>query len=289
MGNSTEGMRKRLEGKVALVTGSTSGIGRATAMLFAEEGARVVLTGRRRELGEEAVRTILDAGGEASYYQADFAEMQAVRDTVRFTLDSYGRLDVLMNNAVSWATAQAASVTELREEDWDYALAVGLKAPYVACQEAIPHMMKTGSGSIIMTGSIRSFQVFSKGFAYDIVKAGLVNMARQLNLDYGRHGLRANVLCPGQIITDPEMLERMQTDPQLRPRAEIIQPVGRPGRPIDVAQAALFLASDESSFVTGAVLVVDGGLTIQTAGSLLPSLEAHYRRVFANPEGGERT
>ncbi|MSO23496.1 MAG: SDR family oxidoreductase [Acidobacteria bacterium] len=278
-------MIRRLEGKVALVTGSTSGIGYSTVRLFAQEGARVVLTGRKRELGEEAVRTIRHAGGEASYFQADFADAQAVRDTVRYTLDSYGRIDILMNNAVSWAEAQEKSVTDLREEDWDHAMAIGLKAPYIACQEAIPHMRRQGGGSIIMTGSVRSFLAFRKGFAYDTVKAGLVNMARQLNLDYGREGIRANTLCPGQIVTDPQRLTEMQTNPLLRPFAEIIQPIGRPGQPIDVARAALFLASDESSFVAGAILVVDGGLTIQTPGSLLPQLEAYYRQAFAEEWG----
>jgi len=278
-------MNRRLEGKVALVTGSTSGIGYSTVSLFAQEGARVVLTGRRRELGEEAVRTIRLAGGEASYFQADFVDTQAVRDTVRFTLDTYGRIDILMNNAVSWAAAQGKSVTDLQEEDWDHAMAIGLKAPYIACQEAIPHMRRQSGGSIIMTGSIRSFLAFRKGFAYDVVKAGLVNMARQLNLDYGREGIRANTLCPGQIVTDPQRLTEMQTNPLLRPFAEIIQPIGRPGQPMDVARAALFLASDDSQFVAGAILVVDGGLTIQTPGSLLPQLEAYYRQALAEEWG----
>ncbi len=275
-------MCKRLEGKVALITGSTSGIGLVTARLFSEQGARVVMTGRRRELGESAVLAIRHAGGEANYYQADFADMQAVRSAVHFTLNTYGRIDILMNNAVAWATAQGMPVTELKEQDWDYAIAVGLKAPYVACQEAIPHMIRQGGGSIVMMGSVRSFLAFSKGFAYDVVKAGLANMVRQLTIDFGRHGIRANILCPGWIITDEENLDKIRTDPFLRAKAEIMQPVGRPGLPIDVARAALFLASDEASFVAGAVLVVDGGLTVQTPGSLMSFAEEYYRQLLTS-------
>jgi NAD(P)-dependent dehydrogenase (short-subunit alcohol dehydrogenase family) len=277
-------MCKRLEGKVALVTGSTSGIGLATANLFSQEGARVVVTGRRRKLGEEAVRAIQNTGGEASYFEADFSEMAGVRGAVRFTLDRYGRIDILVNNTVSWATAREMPVTRLREEDWDHSIAVGLKAPYVACQEAIPAMLKQGGGSIIMMGSVRSFLAFSEGFVYDIVKAGLANMARQLTVDFGRQGIRANVLCPGWIVTDPEGLKKEHHDPIYDVRAKVMQPVGRAGLPIDVAQAAVFLASNESSFVAGAMLVVDGGLTIQTPGSFMPLLEKCYRQEFGRSQ-----
>jgi NAD(P)-dependent dehydrogenase (short-subunit alcohol dehydrogenase family) len=275
-------MCKRLEGKVALVTGSTSGIGLATANLFSQEGARVVLTGRRRKLGEEGVRAIQRTGGDASYFEADFSDMAAVRGAVRFTLDSYGRIDILVNNTVSWATAREMPVTRIREEDWDYALAVGLKAPYVACQEAIPAMVKQGGGSIIMMGSVRSFLAFSEGFVYDIVKAGLANMARQLTVDFGRQGIRANVLCPGWIVTNPEELEMKRHDPIYQVRAKIMQPVGRAGVPLDVARAAVFLASGDSNFVAGAMLVVDGGLTIQTPGSFFSLMEKRYGKSLAD-------
>jgi NAD(P)-dependent dehydrogenase (short-subunit alcohol dehydrogenase family) len=275
-------MSERLEGKVALVTGSTSGIGLAIAHLFSQEGARVVLSGRRRSLGEQAAQQIRNAGGEANYFEADFSKMEAVRDTVRFTLDRYGRLDILVNNTVSWKTARDMPITRLNEEDWDYALAVGLKAPYVACQEAIPAMVNQGGGSIIMMGSVRSFLAFSGGFAYDVVKAGLANMARQLTVDFGRHGIRTNVLCPGWIVTNVQEPDE-KGDHSI---ANLIQPLGHRGLPIDVARAATFLASDEASFIAGAVLVVDGGLTVQTPGSLFNLLEHHYyyyRDVDRNP------
>lgn len=272
-------MAKRLEGKIALVTGSTSGIGLAIANLFSEEGASVVLTGRRRALGEQAETFIRSAGREASYFEADCSQMETVRSVVRFTLKNYGRIDVLVNNAVSWTTARDTPVTCLKEEDWDYSMAVGLKAPYVACQEAIPSMVMHGGGSIIMMGSVRSFLAFSGGFAYDIVKAGLANMARQLTVDFGRHGIRANLLCPGWIATDAQ-----DPDPAAREKAAVMHPVRRAGLPMDVAHAALFLASDEASFVAGAVLVVDGGLTVQSPGSLLTLLESYTTRSARGAE-----
>jgi NAD(P)-dependent dehydrogenase (short-subunit alcohol dehydrogenase family) len=145
-------------------------------------------------------------------------------------------------------------------------------------------MLKQGGGSIIMMGSVRSFLAFSEGFVYDIVKAGLANMARQLTVDFGRQGIRANVLCPGWIVTDPEGLKKEHHDPIYDVRAKVMQPVGRAGLPIDVAQAAVFLASNESSFVAGAMLVVDGGLTIQTPGSFIPLLEKCYRQEFGRSQ-----
>jgi NAD(P)-dependent dehydrogenase (short-subunit alcohol dehydrogenase family) len=277
-------MSERLEGKVALVTGSTSGIGLAIAHLFSQQGARVVLSGRRRPLGEQAVQQIRNAGGEANYFEADFSKMEAVRHTVRFTLDRYGRLDILVNNTVSWKTARDMPITRLNEEDWDYALAVGLKAPYVACQEAIPAMVNQGGGSIIMMGSVRSFLAFSGGFAYDVVKAGLANMARQLTVDFGRYGIRTNVLCPGWIVTNVQEPDEKRGRSISHTGAELIQPVGRRGLPIDVARAATFLVSDEASFIAGAVLVVDGGLTVQTPGSLFNLLEHHYSDVYGSPK-----
>ena len=266
-------MSRKLEGKVALIAGSTSGIGLATAKLFAEEGGQVVITGRRRRLGTDAAEAIRKTGGEASYFQADFAEMDSVRSTVRFTLNTYGRVDILINNTVSWATARDMPVTHLAEKDWDYAMAVGLKAPYIACQEAIPSMMKQGAGCIVMMGSVRSFLAFSGGFAYDIIKAGLVNMARQLTVDFGQYGIRANALCPGWIDTDIQRSSLHGTSSDVLQMGASIHPLRRIGLPLDIARACLFLVSDDASFIAGSVLVVDGGLTVQTPGSILTLLK----------------
>lgn len=274
-------MGNRLEGKVALVTGSTSGIGRGTAKLFAAEGARVVVNGRRRELGEMVVEEIRSAGGEAVYYEADLSQSQAVRDLVRFAISTYGRLDVLMNNAYS---SQRATAVELTEQDWDRSMAVMLKAPYIACQEAIPQMMRQGGGSIINTASVHGYLASHHNHVYDTAKAGLINMTRQIAIDFGPYGIRANAICPGAVrVEHSEHFYREDSDRERR--ASIVYPIRRVGRPIDIAYAAVYLASDESSFVTGTTLVVDGGMTCQLPDTLYSGFEGYYREALAKEWG----
>ena len=260
-------MSGRLEGKVALVTGSTSGIGRATAKLFAEEGSKVVVTGRRRNLGEELVGEIESAGGIAVYYEADLSQSQKTRDLVRFTVDTYDRIDVLVNNAMShivpWGGAQESGLLNTSDADWDTMMAVGLKSPFIACQEAIPHMVRQGGGCIINISSIRGLVAQRKGGAYDVAKAGILNLSRQVTVDFGQHGIRANTISPGWIPSD-ETHRQIEEDPSSMGSKLTVQPVRRPGRYIDIAYAALFLASDESTFVAGANLLIDGGLLAQS-------------------------
>jgi 3-oxoacyl-[acyl-carrier protein] reductase len=283
-------MADRLAGRVALVTGSTSGIGRAIAERFAAEGASVVVTGRRRELGEAVVAGITAAGGRASFVAADLESSDGARSTVRHTLRTHGRIDVLVNNAMGRAVAwgDGKTVVETTESEWDRMVAVGLKAAFLTCQEAIPAMVGSGGGAIVTIGSVRSFLGARRGFAYDVVKSGLLNLSRQINVDFGRQGIRSNAICPGWIVADPAYAARLSTDPRLRARAEIFQTVGRAGRPEDVAAAALFLASDESSFVAGAVLVVDGGLTISSHFEVETPLAEAYQGLFGDGETGER-
>ena len=251
---------------MALVTGSTSGIGRATAKLFAEEGARVVVTGRRRKLGEEVVAEIKSADGTAVYYEADLADSQKTRDLVRFTVDTYGRIDVLVNNAMShivpWGGAEGPGLLITSDDDWDAMMIVGVKAPFIACQEAIPHMVRQGGGSIINISSIRGLVAMRNGGAYDVAKAGILNLSRQVTVDFARHGVRASTISPGWIQSD-EAHDQFSEDPASVGNTLIPQPVRRPGRYIDIAFAALYLASDESTFVAGANLLVDGGLLTQ--------------------------
>ena len=279
-------MGDRLAGKVAVITGSTSGIGRGTAVFFASEGAKVVLVGRRRYLGEEAAAEIRAAGGEAAYFQADFETSGPVRDTIRFALDTYGRIDVVMNNAMShvipWGDGKSA--VEMTEDEWDRMMAVGLKASWITCQEAIPSMIEQGGGSIINIGSVRTFISQRRGLAYDTVKSGLIQLTRQVNVDFGRQGIRANLICPGWILTDPARAERVRNDPADRIKWEKLQTVGRAGWPIDIAHAALFFASDESTFVAGATLVVDGGMMCLSGFEVHDLVKEHYRDLY----GGER-
>lgn len=277
-------MANRLEGKVALITGSTSGIGRATATLFAAEGARVVVNGRRRELGEAVVAEIKRAGGEAAYYQADVSRPEEVRSLVRFAVERYGRLDVLMNNALALGRGTAV---ELSEAEWDQTMAVLLKAPFIACQEAIPQMIRQGGGSIVNTASVHAYLASGRWHAYDTAKAGLVNMTRQIAVDFGPRGIRANAICPGAIIVE-KAEPRYREDPDLERQQALVYPVRRLGRPIDVAYAAVYLASDESSFVTGTTIVVDGGMTCQLPDTLYAGFEEYYREALAREWGVRR-
>lgn len=267
-------MSGRLEGKVALITGSTSGIGRATAVLFAAQGARVVVNGRRRELGQQVVQEIRSAGGIAEYLYADVSRSEEVQGLVDATVRAYGRLDILMNNA--WS-GRNASVTELEEADWDLGMDAGLKAAYLGCKFAIPHMIQSGGGSIINTSSIHGLMAARRASPYDVVKAALINLTHQVAADYGRQGIRCNTILPGWIITE-KVEERLKTNPQRMYQTQRIYPLGRPGYPKEIAYAALFLASDEASFVTGHAMVVDGGLSIQLQDSLADVIEESLRQ-----------
>ena len=272
-------MAGRLQGKVAVITGSTSGIGRATAQLFAQEGARVVVNGRRKELGEEVVSGIRAAGGEAAFFHADVSQSDQVCALIAFAKDTYGRLNVLMNNAYS--SARSGDVVALEEAHWDASMAVSLKAVYLGSKHAIPIMIDSGGGSIINTSSVHGLLAARHSAGYETAKAGMINLTRQIAVDFGHQGIRCNAICPGLIIVE-RAEARLREHPEHLRRDEVLYPVGRPGRPLDIAQAALFLASDESSFITGHALVVDGGLTIQLQDSLSHMMEQTLRE-----RGGE--
>ncbi len=264
-------MSGRLENKVAVITGSTSGIGRATAELFAREGARVVVNGRREELGQEVVESIRAEGGEASFYQADVSLPAELQGLIDHAMETYGRLDVLMNNAYS---GPSCAILDLSEEEWDESMDTGLKAVFLGCKYAIPHMIASGGGSIINTSSVHGVLAARDYSPYDALKAAMINLTRQIAVDYGHQGVRANCVCPGAIVVERSQ-QAIREHPERLRRAEVIYPVGRIGYPIDVANAALFLASDESSFITGHALMVDGGLTIQLQESLSEVVAEH--------------
>jgi NAD(P)-dependent dehydrogenase (short-subunit alcohol dehydrogenase family) len=258
-------MAGRLQGKVAIVTGSTSGIGRATATLFGAEGAKVVVNGRRQELGQEVVDQIRAAGGEAVYHSADVSQRDQVQALVAYAVETYGRLDVLMNNAWSGRSGMLLDVTE---ESWKAGFAVGLDATFWACRAAIPLMAAQGGGAIINIASPHGMLAARHALPYAPVKAALIHLTRQIAVDYGDQGIRCNAICPGWIITE-KVEERMRQNPLRLEQAKRVYPGKRPGKPIEIAYAALFLASDEASFVTGHAMVVDGGLTVQLQDSLV--------------------
>ncbi|MDF2440652.1 MAG: hypothetical protein JWN98_1636 [Abditibacteriota bacterium] len=278
-------MNGRLAGKVAVITGSTSGIGRACAHLFAEHGACIVVNGFPPEAGEPVVEAIRSAGGSAAYCHADVRRSDDLKQLMQFAVDTFGRLDIVMNNAFCGHSTNAIEQTE---EDWDDVFASSVKATYLGCKYAIPLMTKAEAeheesagpvslrGSIINTASVHGLLGSTNNAAYDAAKAAMINLTRQMAVDYGPQGIRVNALCPGWIATD-EHMEWVQSRPDQARRQQMIYPLGRPGTMREAAYAALFLASDESSFVTGHALVVDGGLTIQLQDSLANKIERSIR------------
>lgn len=266
----------RLANKVALITGAAQGIGKGTALLFAQEGARVAVVDIDVEHGQETVAQIRAAGGDAIFLERDVSDEAQIRQMVAETVGHFGRLDVLFNNAY-WN--QRGSVVELASADWDRALNVMLRAVYLGCKYAVPEMIAAGGGSIISTSSVHGLLAAAHGAAYEAAKAGVINLMREVAVDFGHQGIRANAICPGWILTEKGE-RRIASSPDDVPRAERMYPAARPGRPIDIAYGALFLASDESTFVTGHALVIDGGLTCQLQDSLIYRMEPYYRERY---------
>lgn len=248
----------RVAGKVAIVTGGGTGIGRACAQLLAAEGARVVVAGRTPETGGETVRRIRAAGGEAGFVQADVSRAADVERMVGAAVEAYGRLDVLVNNAAIFPRATLAETTE---EFWDRMLAVNLKGPYLCCRAAVPAMERGGGGSIINIGSIHGLGGAPELFAYAVSKGGLLTLTRNLAQALAPRQIRVNYVIPGWVPSEGELRVRAAQGQDLAWLEEQGRrlPMGRLQRPEDAAYAVLFLASDESSQVTGAVINTDGG------------------------------
>ena len=248
----------RVAGKVALVTGAASGIGEATAKCLAAEGARVAVVDIDEEGGRRVAGQITDAGGEALFVAADLSEADQVRAMIDTTAATFGRLDILHNNAIWFRHAPA---TELDEADWDRTLNVGLKAVFLAAKHGIPVMRQTGGGAIVNTASVHSLVGFAGATAYDTTKAGLMGLTRVLAIDYGPD-IRVNAVLPGAILTP--LWDREQVPEEVRQAYADMVPAKRLGTGEDIARAVLFLASEEASFITGTSLVVDGGLLART-------------------------
>jgi NAD(P)-dependent dehydrogenase (short-subunit alcohol dehydrogenase family) len=248
----------RLEGKVALITGGTSGIGSATAIRFAGEGAAVAITGRNSERGDQVVRDIVANGGEALFIRSDVRLSKDCHDAVDKTLERFGRIDVLFNNA---GVFHPKSIPDCTEEEWDETIDSSLKGAFLMSKYVLPSMIARGSGSIIHTSSGWGFQGGDKAAAYCAAKGGLIVMAKAMAIDHGPDGIRVNCVCPGDVMTpmlpDDAVKRGMSWDDYAVGAAN--RPLGRIGTAEDIANAVLYLASDESSFVTGEALVVDGG------------------------------
>ena len=248
----------RLEGKVALITGGTSGIGSATAILFSKEGAAVAITGRNSERGAEVVQKIEANGGRALFIRSDVRLSKDCREAVDQTLKHFGKIDILFNNA---GVFHPKSIPDCTEEEWDETIDSSLKGAFLMSKYALPSMIENGGGSIIHTSSGWGILGGDKAAAYCAAKGGLIIMAKAMAIDHGPDGIRVNCVCPGDVLTPmlPEDAEKrgMSWDDYAVGAAD--RPLGRIGTADDIANAVLYLASDEASFVTGEALVVDGG------------------------------
>ena len=252
-------MADRLTGKVALITGAGSGMGRAAAELFAFEGARVVVSDVIDAAGKGAVAAIQAAGGDATFVHADVSQWHDCEEMVRVAVASYGGLHVLYNNAGVFP-ADDGGVLDTPESTWQQVMEINLKGVWLGCKAAIPTMIGSGGGSIINVASFVAFMgAATAQIAYTSSKGGVLAMTREMAVEYARQGIRANALCPGPIET--QLLAELLSDPDRRARRMVHIPMGRLGQAEELARAALFLASDDSSFMTGASLVVDGGIT----------------------------
>ncbi len=249
----------RLLNKVALITGGGGGIGRATALLFAQEGAQVVVVDVNDAAGEETVAQVTRHGGEALYVHADVSQAAACAAMIQAAETRFGKLNILFNNAgIMHPRDDDAVGTD--EEIWDLTLAINLKGVYLGCKYGIPALRRAGGGSIINTASfVALLGAATPQLAYTASKGGVLAMTRELAVVHARENIRVNALCPGPLRT--ELLMSYLNTEEKRARRLVHIPMGRFGEATEMAYAALYLASDESSYVTGAEFVVDGGIT----------------------------
>ncbi|HZR81737.1 MAG TPA: glucose 1-dehydrogenase [Candidatus Binatia bacterium] len=249
----------RLGGKVALITGAASGIGRETALLFAREGARVVAVDVNEAAGRETASQIASAGGDAIFVRADVSRGDDCRAMVAAAEERFGRLDVLFNNAGIMHPADDDAV-ETDEEIWDLTMAVNLKGVFLGCKHGIPALRRAGGGAIVNTASfVAVLGAATPQLAYTASKGGVLALTRELAIVHAREGIRVNALCPGPLKT--EMLMKFLDTEAKKQRRLVHVPMGRFGEAHEMARAALWLASDESSYVTGSTFLVDGGIT----------------------------
>ena len=251
----------RLDGKVAVITGAASGIGRGTALCFAKEGAAVVAADLNSQGGEAVIGEIASAGGRAVFQHTDVSSEPAIKSAVERAVREYGRLDIMFNNA--GLVGAVGPIEAVSAEDWDRTIAVLLRSVFLGIKYAVEPMRKAGGGSIISTSSVASFLPSPYGAAYAASKGAVISLTRAAAMQLGRDRIRVNCICPGVISTpiwgampgmdDPAVLERALGHAQTIPRV---------GKPEDIANMALFLAGDESQWVTGQAMIVDGGLTV---------------------------
>jgi NAD(P)-dependent dehydrogenase (short-subunit alcohol dehydrogenase family) len=264
----------RLQGKVAIVTGASQGIGRRIALTFAREGATVVIGDVKDDGGRTTVQEITAASGRALCQPCDVSRPEQVQALVEAANTAYGRLDILVNNAAAW---KGGTVVDMPLADWELGRGTILDAAFYTCKYAIPAMIAGGGGAIISISSVHGLLAARRSAAYEAAKGGLILLMKQVACDFGPQGIRANCICPGLIVTEKNRMGEEHPE-RARLSAEMY-PVRRYGTPDDIANTALFLASDEASFISGQAIAVDGGLTAQLQDDIAHRMAEYVRKT----------
>ena len=272
----------RLSGRVAIVTGGAQGLGGATARKLAEEGARVLVADIDLETAQANVERIRGQGHEAEAVRADVGSHADIKAMVEAAVDRWGRLDILFNNAFDVLTAFSGGAVELAEDAWDRDIAVLLKSVFLSAKHAVPEMRKVGGGSIVNVSSVHGLFGAPGLLVYETAKAAVIGATRQMATEFGPDGIRVNAVLPGHMLTE-RLSETWEDNPSGLRFFEDQYPLRKVGRAEDIANAVLFLCSDEASFITGHPLVVDGGLTVQLQENF-GVRQAHYLKDHPETE-----
>ena len=268
-----------LNDKIAIVTGGAVGIGGAIARRLAADGAKVLITDIMEEKAAENVARIQGSGGTASAYEVDISQPEQIRPMIEHAVELWGGLHILVNNA--WGTLEPdGTAITLTETAFDRALIASQKAVFLSAKHGVPHIQASGGGSIVNISSVHGQLVAPSSLAYEMTKAAIIAMSRQMALDFGPIGVRVNCICPGHIVTERQA-ERWERNPSLLRFFDEHYPLRHTGVPDDIANAVRFLCSDEAGFITGHTMVVDGGMTIQLQENLVLNTARYFRD---NPE-----